>query len=157
MRVLTGSRHPDSPWPVEVHVGEFVTKREEGINNKEPSQNNILPDPLDGVHGEPQAVTEDDVVGGRDGALAHVLGDEEEVVVVPPGDGVVQHRPGGRIVQLLPHPERNNGNKRTEQTRQYAYLWNILVLILFWTTMKPKPGLKSLVMCWKLSTNCLAS
>ena len=46
------------------------------------SQNNNLPDPLDGVHGQSQGVSDDDVVHGRD---------EEEVKPVPPGHGVVQH------------------------------------------------------------------
>ena len=68
----------------------------------------ISPDPLHGVHWKLQTVGDDNVVGGGDGALAHVLGDEEEVVPVPPGDSVVQHAPWWRIVQLLPCPEDGN-------------------------------------------------
>ena len=107
MSVLAGSGHPHSPRPVEVHVSQLVTENEKISKSNLTRVNNLLPDPLHGVHGESQAVGDDDVVGGRDGALADVLGDEEEVVPVPLGDGVVQHGPGGRIVQLLPHPDRN--------------------------------------------------
>ena len=90
MSVLTGSGHPHSSRPVEVHVGQLVTENEK-ISKSNSTRANKVPDPLHGVHGEAQAVGDDDVVGGRDGALADVLGDEEEVVPVPPGDGVVQH------------------------------------------------------------------
>ena len=90
MSVLTGSGHPHSPRPVEVHVGQLVTENEK-ISKSNRTRANLVPDPLHGVHGEAQAVGDDDVVGGRDGALTDVLGDEEEVVPVPPGDGVVQH------------------------------------------------------------------
>ena len=101
---------------------------------KHAQNTNDLPDPLDGVHREPQAVqavVDQDVVGGGDRALADVLRDEEEVVPLPPGDGVVQHRPGRRIVQLLPHPDRKNVRKSKFQPRQCTYLLKILVLILF--------------------------
>ena len=87
-------------------MGQLVTENEK-ISKSNSTRANLVPNPLHGVHGEAQAVGDDDVVGGGDGALADVLGDEEEVVPVPLGDGVVQHGPGGRIVQLLPHPERN--------------------------------------------------
>ena len=105
--VLAGSGHPHSPRPVEVHVSQLVTENKNRSKSNLTRVNKLLPDPLHGVHGESQAVVDDDVVGGGDGALADVLGDEEEVVPVPLGDGVVQHGPGGRIVQLLPHPDRN--------------------------------------------------
>ena len=44
-------------------------------------------------------------MGGSDGALADVLGHEEEVVPVPLGHGVVQHGAGGRVVLLLAESE----------------------------------------------------
>ena len=112
MSVLTGSRHPHSPGPIEVHMGQLVTEEEKEIStikHEHAQNNNDLPDPLDGVHGEPQAVKavgDHDVVGGRDRALADVLRDEEEVVPFLPGDGVVQHGARRGVVQLLPYPER---------------------------------------------------
>ena len=72
------------------------------------------------VDGKIKRVVDDDVVGGGDGALAHVLGDEEEVVPIPPGDGVVHHSPGRRIFQLL-LPESRGENSvavETERTDQ---------------------------------------
>ena len=88
-------------------MSQLVTENKKISKSNLTRANKLLPDPLHGVHGESQAVVDDDIVGGGDGALADVLGDEEEVVPVPLGDGVVQHGPGGRIVQLLPHPDRN--------------------------------------------------
>ena len=107
MSILAGSWHPHSPGPVEIHVGQLVTENNSQVRHKHNQNYNKLPDPLHGVHRKPQAVSHDDVVGGRDGALADVLRDEEEVVVVPPGHGVVQHGARRRVVQLLPHPDNN--------------------------------------------------
>ena len=46
-----------------------------------------------------QALVLDHVVrGGVDGALAHGLGDQEEVESVGQGDHVVHHRAGGRVL-----------------------------------------------------------
>ena len=116
MGVLAGGRHPHSPGPVEVHVGQLVTRRRtvsqipwqtlQDISE----QHNDEPDPLHGVHREAQTVPQHDVVGGTDGALSDVLRHEEEVVPVPPGHRVVQHTPRRRVVQLLPQ----SGQKGSE-------------------------------------------
>ena len=42
-----------------------------------------------------------DVVRGSDGALAHVLRDEQEIVVVALGDRVIHDRSGRWIIQPL--------------------------------------------------------
>ena len=99
--VLTGSWHPHSPLTVGVHVSELVTNRRiRSIDNQANP-----PDPLHSVHGKTQIVLDYDVVGGADRPLTDVLGDEEEVVPVPLGDGVVQHGAGRRVVQLLAEPK----------------------------------------------------
>ena len=128
MSVLTGSRHPHSPRPVEVHVGQLVAEKKKGISSiklNHGQNTNDLPDPLDGVHREPQAVQtvgDQDVVGGGDRALAHVLRDQEEVVPLPPGHGVVQHGARRGVVQLLPHPERRELRVRKGKVRVKTFL-----------------------------------
>jgi len=69
--VLAGSWNPHGAWPVVVHVSEFVGEL------------------LHHAGAQPARVVHHDVVGRTNRALPQVLGDEEEVIPIPPGDGVI--------------------------------------------------------------------
>lgn len=71
---------PDGPGPVVVEVGELVG------------------DALELLRLQPGVVVDDVVGGGVDGALAHALGHQVEVVPLGQRHHVVHHRAGLRVV-----------------------------------------------------------
>ena len=81
--VLADGRDSHCPSPVVVQVGHLIGQL------------------LDVVWGEAGGV-EDDIVGGWvDGALAHGLGDEEEIETLRKGHNVVHHSTRRRVCGIL--------------------------------------------------------
>lgn len=70
--VLHWSRHPDGSGPVEVHVREVVAQLLDEVGAQSVS-----------------GFKEIHEVSGSDGTLVDILRNKEEVLEVPPGDGVV--------------------------------------------------------------------
>ena len=81
--VLTRRGHTDGSGPIVVHMSHLIRE------------------PLHVIGRQRHIVVNAHEVRGRHGSLTHVLGDEEEVVVVALRDRVVHHRPGRRIIQSL--------------------------------------------------------
>merc|ERR1719209_1518974 len=78
--VLAGGGNSDSAGPVVVHVGEFVRQS------------------LDGIRRQCFRFLDDHEVRGSHSALAHRLGNQEKVLKVEPGYGVIKNCPGWRVV-----------------------------------------------------------
>ena len=58
--------------------------------------------PLHMVRGELASVIHHHIVSWRDGTLSNVLANEEEVVPVRSGDGVIHDATRGRILKIVP-------------------------------------------------------
>ena len=83
MRVLARRWDAHGSRPIIIHVGHLVGET------------------LHVIGRQLEVVVHADVVCGSDGALAHVLRDEQEIVEVALGDGMIHDRSGRGIIQPL--------------------------------------------------------
>lgn len=82
--ILTWSRNPNRPRPIEIHMGQHVSQLLNGIWSQ-----SVIP-----------RLLQDHIVGRGDGAQVDVLWDQKEVLECKTGDAVVNDGSWHRILEL---------------------------------------------------------